>query len=298
MIPHGDQTRQASLPLRCVFVWIHHRNSSIQSFLTHLFCPTDYHVFYRRCTCSSLLLSDICGGNSAAHRRGVEVARWMSYYREELRELLYNDNGPSRFLQTSRVENSRRGIANEHQQWRWYSSNNSIIISIADIAIVFGVVVADRVHEHSAASTSFFTNFHPRQTNFLLYSICIVIANLGGTPKTPILLRSRICRLETLVNLTSRTQGIGMGTHALSEGQILQFSTTTKHHYRDNFWSWSILFNQIWKKPYKASYIFAILLFFLSDIIFLVLIFGMFWNWSKAKGQPQDKSRFILEVKQ
>ena len=116
--------------------------------------------------------------------------------------------------------------------------------------------------------------------------------------KTPILLRSRICRLETLVNLTSRTQGIGMGTQTLSEGQILQFSTTTKHHYRDNFWSWSILFNQIWKKPYKASYIFAILLFFLSDIIFLVLIFGMFWNWSKAKGQPQDKSRFILEVKQ
>ena len=39
-----------------------------------LICPTDYHVFYRRYTCSYLILSDICGGNSAAHRRGVEVA--------------------------------------------------------------------------------------------------------------------------------------------------------------------------------------------------------------------------------
>ena len=42
---------------------------------------------------------------------------------------------------------------------------------VASLARPVGDPVADRVHEHSAASTSFFTNFHPRQTNFLLYSI-------------------------------------------------------------------------------------------------------------------------------
>ena len=73
---------------------------------------------------------------------------------------------------------------------------------------------------------SFLHKVSSKTNKFSTILYFIVTANLGGTPTTSILLRSRICRLETLVNFTSRTHGIGRGTHALSEGQILQFSTS------------------------------------------------------------------------